>query len=268
MQISVQNDINAVIGALDARHKRQLPFAIASALTKVATQARKEVKTQIPRIFDRPTPWIKDSVRYEITHKGEQQAKIFISDDPNKSGRSPAMTLQPQIVGGVRGMKPFERQLQRLGLRADQIVVPAAGCKLDQYGNMARGFLVQILAYLAAFGEEGYKANMTAQGRGKLETRLGKAAGGAQVQYFVSRGKGQWQGGGAWRQGRSQHLPAGIWQRTRFARGSAVKPVLLFVRRAQYRARFDFPGMVIASVQRNFSAAFQQAWSDAIATAR
>ena len=102
-------------------------------------------------------------------------------------------------------------------------MVPAAGCPLDGYGNPKPSFIVQMIAYFNAFGEQGYKANMTDASRKRFESGLSSQYGG-RVAFFISRGNMYGTG-----------LPAGIWMRVSYAAGSAVKPVFLFVRQGNYR---------------------------------
>ena len=41
----------------------QVPFAIKTALNKVAEKARGNVRADMTRVFDRPTPWVLNSLR-------------------------------------------------------------------------------------------------------------------------------------------------------------------------------------------------------------
>ena len=63
-------------------------------------------------------------------------------------------------------------------------------------------------------------------------------------------------------------LPLGIYQRTRFAAGSAVRPVLIFVRSTVYQPTLDFEYVVEQTVKREFSGQFAKAFEEAMRTAR
>ena len=89
---------------------------------------------------------------------------------------------------------------------------------------MSRGQIVSILSYFRAFPDNGYKANSTAATRAKLKRGTKKRQG---FELFV----------GAPADGK---LPLGVWQRTYFAQGSALKPLLIFVKSTRYNAIFDF----------------------------
>lgn len=56
----------------------------------------------------------------------------------------------------------------------------------------------------------------------------------------------------------------GVWQRTK----QGVKLLIKFESLQQKRKQFDFPGIVAASVKRNFAAYFDRALAVALATAR
>nr|WP_305846130.1 hypothetical protein [Pseudomonas aeruginosa] len=103
-------------------------------------------------------------------------------------------------------------------LPAGSFVVPAEGARLDQYGNMSRGQMIQILSGLGALEyRAGFKGNATQSAR--------SLAKGHQLAYFVMR------------RGRR---PIGIAER----RGRTLTMVLAFVRQPQYRVRFQFHEVV------------------------
>ena len=140
--------------------------------------------------------------------------------------------------------------------------------RIDRYGNLSQGQIVQLLAYFQAFGEQGYKANMNDAGRGKLAKMKGGAGGKGfrrigGVVYFVSRGKGNWFGNCSWRNGRMQHLPPGIWAK-RGIHGVDVAPVLMFVRRGNYRKRIDLQAIGNEVVAKEFNKDFNEALTNEI----
>lgn len=278
MQISVKQSIVAETGLLADRFARQVTFATARALTITAIQARKDAQTEIRRVFDRPTPWIVNAVRYSMTTKaqvssGNAQARVYINDQLNKNGAAPTTVLAPQLMGGTRSMKRFERAFMALGLMTQgEALVPARGRGelLDAYGNVRSALIVQLLSYFQAFGESGYRANATVKRRTSM-AKHGRSERGYKTingkVYFWSRGPGHWSGAGSWQHGRDQHLQRGIWEKSGI-HGGNVKPVLLVVPHVNYRARFDFVGVVKATVARMFGSTFAQTWREAKASAR
>lgn len=237
--------------------EQQIRRASVIAVTRTAVQVKADVRATLPKVFDRPTPWTLGSLYVAPATFGQAvpEARVWIKDEGGGKGVAPTKYLLPEIAGGTRGFKRSEVALQRAGfLRAGEQIVPAAGAALDAYGNVSRGLIVQLLSYFRAFGEQGYRANMTDRRRGRL-ARRGRSAEGfvriGGVEYFISRGPGLWYG-------RVQHLPAGIWAR-RGIHGSDVQPVLLFVRRAGYRPRLDFFGIAERVVHRRLPAEFARA---------
>lgn len=220
--ITISSNLEAVAKELrrladDGKMRR----ALSTALTRTAKDAQAAIQRKMPSVFDRPTPFTLKSVMIESATAQTLSARVFIRDEATK-GTAPVKYLAPQAHGGARNQKRFERQLQAAGLLPPGMyAVPGEAAKLDGYGNWDRGQIVQVVAFLRAFGEQGYKSNMS----DKRRQGFSKKNGG--VEYFVGRSKG---GRGA----------LGIWARYRFAGGSAIKPIALFVRAPKYKQRFDF----------------------------
>jgi hypothetical protein len=132
------------------------------------------------------------------------------------------------------------------------IVVPGAGCPLTAYGNPQPGFITRMLAYFRALGEQGYQANMTDKTKRAFERKLSKKAGGG-VQFFLGNG-------------RSLHL--GIWQRIGYSKGSAIKPILMFVGRGHYQRRIDLERISHVTLSRHGAKILTENLAKAIATSR
>ena len=98
---------------------------------------------------------------------------------------------------------------------------------------------MQLISYFQAFGEQGYKANMSAKGYLRVHRGTKKQTG---RRYFVTYGKTR--GGPRITQKgeqdeRTAHLSPGIWAASGTG-GALVRPVLLFVRpKRGYQPRFD-----------------------------
>jgi hypothetical protein len=250
MPINVRDAIAALTSRMQAEQK-QVDYATRVALTKTAQKAVPALQREMRDVFSNPTPYTLSGLRVEPATKSRLSATVMLKDDATKATPA-AKFLLPQIQGGVRGQKRYERALQAVGaLPAGYRTVPGAGAKLDAYGNMSRGQIVQILAYFRAFPEAGYKANMTDQGRARLARGSKRKLG---FTYFVGRP--------------GDRLPLGVYQRFTFAKGSAIKPVLLFVRSAVYQPRLDFEYVVEKTVETEFAGEFARAMVEARRTAR
>lgn len=251
LSMGVKHDFDRVMKQMEGQQK-QVRFAAAVALTQVAQEARTEEYAEMRRVFDRPNPFTLKSLFLDRATKDQLKATVWLKDDYT-GGMKPGHYLLPQIQGGSRVVKPFERALRRIGVLPDSMVaVPASGARMDAYGNMERGHIVQVLSYLQAFGEQGYSANITAEGRKKLAKGTKKKQG---IGYFVVRsGDGR--------------LPAGVWQRFKFASGYAIKPVLLFYTQASYRAIFNFDDVGQRAIAKHWPIKFEAALKAALASAR
>ena len=244
-------------------HLKQVRFAAAKALTETAKEIQAEVKAEMQRKFDRPTPFALNSVYVKPATKQDLRAEVGIKDQlAAKAAKSAAEMLRHEFTGGKRIYKRMEGAFRRIGLLSSgQIIVPAAGAELDQYGNMKRSQVVQLLSYFQAFGEQGYKANSTALGRKRLakygKTQSGYKTIGGKV-YFASRGIGFYNG-------KPSHLPAGIWVKTGI-HGVDVKPVVLFVRAPTYKGLIDINAIAKKVVQGGLQQKFSANLARAIAS--
>lgn len=258
MQIDVRDnfpDIKRMLG----EQQRQMPFALALALTRTAQDVKKAEQAEINTVFDRPTPFTRNSLFVKTATKQDLLARVWVKDSER-----PNHYLLPQIMGGHRPLKRFEQLLVQRGLmRANERAVPGTAAKLDGYGNMSRGQVVKIMSQLQAFNLAGSDANATISKRSKAKR--------AREAYFVSTGKGTHPyGRHAWSKGRmAQHLERGVWVRTPAgALGTKVAPVLLFVNRASYRVRLRFFDVANATVRTQFPRHIEAAVARALATAR
>lgn len=235
VEFRVKGSVRDLLPGLD-HASRVINDAVAVALTRTAKDIQAEEKAEIGRVFDRPTAYTLGSVFITPATRTKLSAKIWLKSkmDAGK-GTAAEDYLLPQIRGGERKLKRFERALAAIGLLPPGMYcVPAAGAKIDGFGNPDRGQIVQILAWMQAFAENGYRANMTERRKAMLKAGTSKQRG---MSYFVVSQRGQ-------------RLPMGIWQRTEFGKlGSAVKPVYLFVKAPKYQARWDF--LAVAERKQN-----------------
>lgn len=237
---SVKSTFESALANMKGREK-QVRLAAAKAITFTIERVQTEEVREMQRIFDRPTPFTLNSIRKTTASPSNLQARVFLKDDGVRGHRH---YLYPQIEGGTREQKFYETVFTMIGVKAgemqrqDVYIVPGSGAKLDQYGNMSRGQIRQILSALGkAQRTAGYSANRTAASARRKGKRL--------VEYFIGR-----PGGG--------RLPFGVYMRTKFAFGSAIKPVLIFVKQPQYQKRFDFYGVAERTVIKEFPALFSK----------
>ncbi len=206
----------------------QFREAVAQAMTDTAFQVRREMQDAIARQFDRPTPYVMRSVQVKRAQKDQLRAEIAPTYY-GKAGTDPQQILRAQIEGGRRRLKRSEVALRNAGILPPGYVTAIPETPLpgsdDGRGNLRGPFIVKLLAYLQAFGEQGYRANMTARRKRNLQKQNNGLA------FFVAYG--------ALRENRASHLAPGIWAR-QGAYGVDVRPVLMFVREPEYQPRLSF----------------------------
>lgn len=268
MRITVDvKGIDAQAARLRGLAEKKIKLAAVAALNDAAFAGAQAGRREIASVFDRPTPFISRSPVYfkaglsggkvrvpgafdirgagllQTLQSDRMEAVVDLSGEGNKQGINPQMVLAAQIKGGGRRHKRHELALQSAGiLPSGMAIVPGDAAKIDQYGNMSAGQIVQIISWFRGFGEQGYKANTTDKGRA-AKGRDNKRTGARGFQYFALQQK------------RGKLLP-GVYQRIQTAFGSAVKPVMIFVRQPQYRAKFDFYGVTTRAAEEEFSKAF------------
>lgn len=254
IEVSVQSNIAAAIKGLNLADK-QVRFAAAVAITRTLNDIKRAEVLEMARTYDRPTPYTLNSVSIKPAKRDGLRGEVWIND--RRTGRdTPAgKYLPPSIQGGNRGLKRFELALQNAGVMPrGTYAVPADGARLDAFGNMSRGQIVQLLSYFAAFTNKGRRSNMTDASRARLKRGTKKSPIG--ISYFPlleQRGK----------------LEPGIYQSLRSSFGYAVRPVLLYVSDAPtYKRQFDWYGVAGKVAAAEFGLHFQRAYSQALTTAR
>lgn len=253
--ITISIDTRDISRALNDFQRKQLPFALSVALNETA----KEVQADLHKstgVFDRPRPATQKATVLTRSTKRDLTAQVALKS--RVAGGLPANEyLQAEIQGGARPDKRSEILLKRAGvLPLDMQARPGSGARLDAYGNMSRGQIVQIISFFRAFG--GIATSGRARGRKGTTTasqKLNRSAGPKRprkpIEYFVVP-EGQ------------PGLATGVWQR----KGKAISPVLIFIARPAYRPIYKFESIARAAVRRDFNRNLDSAFKRAIATAR
>lgn len=241
--ISVKHNIDDVVRNLNDQFRNQVPFATAKALTLTAKSVQAGMRTEMASVFDRPKPYTLGGTYITPATKANQVATVGIKDQAS-GGRAQAKYLASQISGGARRMAGYEVVLQKIGLLpSGWRAVPAAGAKLDRYGNMSQPQFTEIIVSLRTY-------ILRFKGKGKRVTR--------NAGYFAALPGSR----------RTAHLTPGIYYRIERTGESAIIPVLIFVQSVQYAKRLDLLKIVDAEVSRTFDREFAAALAGAIRTAR
>lgn len=229
---------------------KQGTFAAAVALTRSAKDAQAAIKEEMRAVFDRPTAYALNGTLVKSATKSNLEARVWVKDDPWGKGTPADRFLGPQIHGGSRSQKGAERMLQRAGLLpAGWYAVPAVGAQLDANGNVKRSQVVQILSQLKLQRGAGFESRATGSARSaRTIARQG-------VTYFAlpkaTRG-----------------LEPGIYLKRRFAQGTAIRPVFIFVAAVRYQPRLKFFDVGQTAAEASFFGHFHTEIGKAIASAR
>lgn len=236
MKVQVKGPSAREFGAVQALAP-QLTRAHIQGINATAKGAAGALVGHMRRVFRNPVPYTLNALRVEEANAGKLEAGVMIKGKQDAPGAAiPQQSfLRAQILGGARRFKRFELLLWRRGLlERGFYAVPGAGARLDGYGNMSRGQIVELLAYFEAFGTppsgRAGRRNSTNKSRAAkakgTRKRVGKV-------YFV-------QPVGA------KGLKPGIWERQvgggRFMGPANSRPVMVvaFVKTAAYGKRFNF----------------------------
>lgn len=246
-EANITTDMARLQAELDDVARQELPFALALAATRTAQEVRLGLRSVMRKRLDRPSRFTLNSLYIRSAKKSDNppQARVGFIDYASK-GTPAGKYLKPQVHSGQRNKKRFERALIAVGaMRSDEWAMPGAAARQDQYGNMARGQIVQVLSALRAFSEVGYDANATGSARSR---RKGNAR-----RYFAGEVDGE----------------RGVWQRVNSGFGEGVKPIMIFTTdEPRYRARLPMYQIAENIVAANYDRVFAQALQDAIASSR
>ena len=125
LKLSVKFDSKALMRRLDDIGKKQLPFAVASALTAIADDIRDGEVDAFRTVFERPSPFTTDSIGVKPARKSNLEAWVFVKDKT-------ARYLEPYELGGSHVLP-------------GKALLNPKNVGLNQYGQMPRGTLAKLL---------------------------------------------------------------------------------------------------------------------------
>jgi len=254
--ISVKSNIKDLLDHLQLLEK-DVRTATAIALTRTAWKVRAAEMEEMPRVFDRPVPFTLNSVLVRQATRESLAAKVWLREEGGK-GNAPFKFLEPEIVGGPRRMKRFERAMAGI-LPPGMMAVPGEGARLDAYGNMSAGQIVQILSQLRIQTVGGYESRLGGKTIDEKKVKRSIKRQGYRIFALVKR---------------HGNLLPGIYARIQTGvgpRGGALtklSPLLIFVRAVTYHKRFDFVGVAERTTYREFPGEFRRALDERMARAR
>jgi len=265
MKINFQVDgLKEAQAAIRGFSDRRMAAAMATALTRTAVEVKSGVQARLPSVFDRPTPYTINAMRYVGATAQSLYAEVgfdiqAIQDERGNvsryaktgAGSTPASNyLAPNVTGGTRRLKGFERALAAAGvLPAGMYIVPGADAQIDAYGNMSSGQIIQILSQLRITMTAGHTRNMPLPTKGN-ERKVINAQRKAGGRYFVIPPG-------------TKGAKPGVYRREFL--GHNITPIAMFVRAPSYTPRFDFDAIVTGITNARLQPNLEQAITESAA---
>ena len=247
--------LDAALAQMRSIPTRVIPYAASTALNRIGPRARKDLQGEMQRALDRPNAYTLNSIRVVPSTVETLTVRLAVKDDAPRNGTKPEDYLLPNVFGGGRNEKRFERNLRYAGILKDGWrAIPASGAKLDAFGNVPRGEIQRILTALRASFDRYQNRSDSARSRRNARN----------APYFV---------GGLDRVsivGGEQRVIPGTMQPGIYRRdGRGVKPVFIFTpKQPQYRRRVDFEGTVQRRGDADFVTEFVRAANDILSRPR
>lgn len=202
---------------------RDLPFAIARAITWTLKDVQKNSKAWMRRDFDNPVRWTLNSMRVEPATKRKGYGRVFFKDDYKTGGKgtNAGRYLLPNIAGTRRPHTRWERFLIARGVMfRNEYAMPGSGIRLDKNGNVPSRVYPEIVAQL--------RLGINGIGNASETTMKRRKARGVGRIFVPQLAKGS----------AANSLPRGIWHRR--ADGS-IAPLFIFTDNyPAYEVRFPW----------------------------
>jgi hypothetical protein len=207
------------------------PVVLAKALTFTAQRGQAAVVKEMGDVFrGGATRYTLNALRVVPAKANSLVARVAVKDAAVNNGTLPEDYLFPQVFGGPRKEKRFERAMRYAGLlQGRERAVLGEEAPVDSFGNLKRGEIQRILtATRSAF--DPYQ-NKSDSARSKRNAK--------KAPYFAARIGRMW----------------GVWKRDK----ADLQPILIFVtKRPTYRKRLAFEDIVRATANREFPPIFDR----------
>lgn len=187
INLKMSVDSKKIMQDLSALSEKEIPRAAATALNRLAGGARMKIQDRMKEVFDRPSPFTLSSFWIDKATPKKLEAAVMTKDMATK-GTPAVRYLGPEIHGGRRDMKKFERDIAPLS--QGQYAVPGKDAPLDRYGNIPRGILIQILSRFNLMSGTSAYMNMSERTAARLQKRKRNAVG-QRSEYFIARERGR-----------------------------------------------------------------------------
>lgn len=247
MQISIQltglDEVRAQMGTM----ARQVNYAASRAINTSAYAINTRLKTDMAATFKGgATPYTLRAFSVKKSDKTNLTATVMLRTDTPAGGTNYTQALAHLFSGGSRKYKNIEGWLRGHGLIPQGLTIaPGSGMPLDQYGNMRRVALTEMLGVLGT-----QRRNLRVYRR----TGAGKAQ--KSVGFFVVL------------PGDKTRKHPGIYKRLQTGTASTITPMVLYVDPVNYRKFIDLEKLGTEVVAQTFQPAFDKELATALANSR
>lgn len=236
--LNMDIDPSDLARGLNDVQRKQVPFATVWGLNDTASDVLSHMQSRMDVVFDKPTRFAKNAFMVWRATKSTMTAEV--KERPSVGSRH---FLKVQERGGARGQTGLEKLLDsRLNYDGQIVaVVPAAGAKLNTYGNWSPGERKNVLS--AVQSQRDSQANSTDASKARSKSRVG---------YFVPRP--------------GSKLSPGVWKRSG-KKGSLTKILHFTTAMPAYDKRLGFYDGAQSVFDDQFPTNFARAFQKAMATA-
>jgi hypothetical protein len=216
VKIELDHNIDTIRAKLSKIEQKKWPKILAYAANESGFYAKNKVYKEMQRVIDKPRPFTLNSLFVKKVSAKDADTTLMWRPG-STSGNSAGKYLIPQVTGGQRHEKGFEKLLRISGiLPVGYYVIPTKDAPDDGYGNVPGPYLVRILSYLRAFRDRLQNRNLDKEKAVKKK-----------LQYFVVR------------PGQKSYLSPGIYERLSMF-GGAIRKLFFFSTKATYKQKFPF----------------------------
>lgn len=249
-KIEIIHDLDRFKKDLDKVTKDKWPKILSKATTETAFYIRNKLRSELPQYIDKPTPYTTNSIFVRKGNKDNPEASVEWRKPAGST--SGGKYLVPQVEGGNRSAKKFERALEWKGAKsAGDKAVPTKEAPKDIYGNVPGSYIKRMLSLLRIGGAE-LRARREKAALSAAKPKIARAKRG---KSFAATMRDQQQGSAKPKAQTSSYakpeeffalpkkqgkLSAGVYEVKNSAFGRAIRLVFLFTGSVTYKKSFPF----------------------------
>lgn len=263
VDLKIDSQLPDALKKLEGISQDKWPSILSYAANQTGYYVVNKYKQQMPSFIDRPVPFTVSSLYLKPAKPSNLAATVQWRDFADK-GTSAGKYLKPEVEGGTRPQKKFERALSFAGiLPGGWFAIPTKDAPIDSYGNVPASLYNQILSYLRA-NPDSMQNRRVEKLRSQGFTKFVKGAAKAALNYekmkkAEDRKRAKQMKFFAVSPDGNNPLPPGIYERVNLF-GGAIRRLFNFVSKPpQYKATFPFDKIGTDAANQKFPEKLQEA---------